>query len=210
MEKHGYNFTEQAGLIATFLFRRLKACSSPEEVAKRICALCEAKPMAVEVEEKTRAALWECLVPVCAPSGCSVNKLEDAIELLKKTEDDELLRSFVTVSAGRLLRKDAEQVLIKRKASADIVVQILAFIEKSKPTLSLEQSTDKINAVRIYAERANALATLAETFDLEAVARRPFLSVSRHMVHDNASLIFFHSRSTRLFNSLNFSHSCVS
>ena len=62
MSKYGYDIQEQSGLMATFLSRRLKAITNPEEVAKRICALCLEKPASVERDEKNNVGVLAAVV----------------------------------------------------------------------------------------------------------------------------------------------------
>ena len=152
LTKYGYDRSEQTGLIASFLMPRLKTCTSAEEVGKRISTVFEAKPTSFVLEAKTKTAFLDCLLPLCSPRRCTFEKLDEAIAVLTKDEDNDLLQSFVTMAAGRVLKKEAEDALAKRKQSASASSKLANVIAKAKPMLDLQVVPDVASAVKMFAE----------------------------------------------------------
>ena len=168
---NGYQFQEQCGLVASFLSRRIKFCGGSEASAKFVNAFCkEGEADSIKVHPKTQEALYTCLLPLCAPSGFSVEDLEKALEMVNKDEDNEIVQAFLTTQPGRALKKEADLFLAKRKESASVSKRIVELAESATVRLS-EASLQPHDRLRVFAQGLIAATTELSASFVRALSR---------------------------------------
>ena len=182
LQKHGYKFSEQCGLVAMFLSRRLKSAESSEEVGLRLKKLCTFIPLDFKLASKTEKALQKCLVHVCSPSDCSVQELESAMEIMTKDDDNEILQCFITLSSGRVLKKTAEQVLSKRKESVSLVEKFVSMDANAARIFQLSDLNQVLHSFASWTTAAScegAFCKLHETMQFSNINAFKAISIRR-------------------------------